>query len=461
MRFVMNKLLFPIFAVPLFLMGCAYAPPQSKIDAQTAAQMPPPMAWTQDTIAGEIGGHWLDDFADPALTALVTEALNANRDIEIAAQNVARAKALLGQSRAALLPSLNISASANESGALGGGTSSRTALRTGLGASWEADIWGKLSAGKAASAADYLAADARLKSARLSLAAQTARAYFLAIEAQLQSELSASTLKAQEETLDIVKARKRLGFSARQDLVLALSDVASARDSLSAAKNAHRNALRALEMLLWRYPNAKTALKTNLPDHGRPIPAGTPVALLERRPDILAAKADVRSAFALTIRAKADRWPALNLSADLAAAGQNLNTLFDGPNLALNLGARLAAPLFDGNLRKNRVEAAKVSQKQSLARYGQSVLSAYGEVEGGLDRWRTLQERGGYLVQAEEAANETLRLAQLRYQAGQSDLLDVLTLRQRAFSASRARLANQRARLDARLDVYLALGGDF
>jgi outer membrane protein TolC len=129
--------------------------------------------------------------------------------------------------------------------------------------------------------------------------------------------------------------------------------------------------------------------------------------------------------------------------------------------LALNLGARLAAPLFDGNLRKNRIAAAKASQKQSLARYGNSVLNAYAEVEGGLDRWRTLQERGGYLVEAEDAANETLRLAQLRYQAGQSDLLDVLTLRQRAFSASRARLANQRARLDARLDVYLALGGDF
>ena len=460
MRFVMNKFLFPIFALLPFLMGCANTS-LTQINAQTAAQMPPPSAWTQETIAGEIGGHWLDDFADPALTALVTEALNANRDIEIAAQNVARAKALLGQSRAALLPSLNVSASANESGALGGGTSSRTTLRTGLGASWEADIWGKLSAGKAASAADYLAANARLKAARLSLAAQTARAYFQAIEAQLQSELSASTLKAQEETLGIVKTRKRLGFSARQDLVLALSDVASARDNYSAAKNAHRNALRALEVLLWRYPDAKIALKTNLPEHARPIPAGTPVALLERRPDILAAKADVRSAFALTKRAKADRWPALSLSADLDAAGQSLSTLFDGPNLALNLGARLAAPLFDGNLRKNRIAAAKASQKQSLARYGNSVLNAYAEVEGGLDRWRTLQERGGYLVQAEDAANETLRLAQLRYQAGQSDLLDVLTLRQRAFSASRARLANQRARLDARLDVYLALGGDF
>ncbi|PHS20997.1 MAG: hypothetical protein COA85_13555 [Robiginitomaculum sp.] len=461
MRFVMNNF-FPLPLLTALALGaCSYAPPTAKIDAQTAAQMPPPSGWTQDTIAGEIGGHWLDDFADPALTALVTEALNANRDIEIAAQNVARAKALLGQSRAALLPSLNISASANESGALGGGTSSRTTLRSGLGASWEADIWGKLSAGKAASAADYLAADARLKAARLSLAAQTARAYFLAIESQLQSELSASTLKAQEGTLNIVEVRKRLGFSARQDLVLALSDVASARDNFSAAKNAHRNALRALEVLLWRYPDAKIVLKASLPEHARPIPAGTPVALLERRPDILAAKADVRAAFALTKRAKADRWPVLNLSADMDAAGRNLNTLFDGPNVALSLGARLAAPLFDGGLRKNRIKAAKASQRQSLARYGNSVLNAFAEVENDLDRWRTLQERGRYLVEAEEAANETLRLAQLRYRAGQSDLLDVLTLRQRAFAASRSRLANQRARLDARLDVYLALGGDF
>lgn len=457
----MNKKTPALMVIPLLLGACAYSPTSKVMNTQMRTQMPPPQSWSQDAVAQFFGGHWLDDFADAKLTALVGEALNANRDLQIAAENVARAKALLGQSRAALLPSLDVSASANESGALGGGTASRTALRAGLGASWEADIWGKLSAGKAAASADLLGTDARYQAARLSLATQVARAYFLAIESKLQSELSASTLTAQEETLKIVQARKKAGFSARQDLVLALSDVASARDNLTAAKNAHRNALRALQLLLWRYPDADIALKENLPDHAQPVPAGTPEALLERRPDIQAARADVLSTFAQTARTKADRWPSLNLSGDLNAAGQNLNTLFDGPNLALNLGVRLAAPLFDGGLRKGRIDAAKASQRQSLARYGQSVLNAFFEVEGGLDRWRTFQERGQYLIEAEDAANETLRLAQLRYAAGQSDLLDVLTLRQRAFSASRARISNQRTRLDARLDLYLALGGDF
>jgi NodT family efflux transporter outer membrane factor (OMF) lipoprotein len=461
MRCVMNKVL-SLFPVVVFsLAACAYTPKNGKIAEQTLAQMPAPGQWSQDAIAEAVGGHWLEAFNDPALDMLVGEALLSNRDIVLAAQNVARAKALLGQSRAALLPALNLTASANEQGALGGGTASRSSLRAGVGASWEADIWGKLSAGKASSAADLVAAQARLKAAQLLLAAQTARAYFLAIEAKLQVELSASTLKAQEGTLRIVKARKRLGFSARQDLVLALSDVASAKDNLLAAQNAHRNALRALQVLLWRYPDAAISLTYTLPEKPEPVPADTPTALLERRPDIVAAKADVISAFALSARAKADRWPSLNFSGDLNAAGQNLRTLFDGPNMALNLGARLASPLFDGGLRKQRIAAAKATQRQSLARYGQSVLNAYAEVEGGLDRWRTLRKRGGYLLEAEQAANETLRLAELRYSAGQSDLLDVLTLRQRAFSASRARLANQRARLDARLDLYLALGGDF
>ncbi len=457
----MNKISVLCSVIALALGACAYTPPLESIATQQAEQLPIPQTWSQESIAEEIGGHWLDDFADPLLSTLVAEALNANRDIQIAADNVARAKALLGQSRASLLPSLNISASANESGALGGGTSSRTALGTGLGASWEADVWGKLSADKAASAADLVAADARLSAARLSLAAQTARAYFLGIEAQLQSDLSAATLNAQKATLNIVQTRKNLGFSARQDLVLALSDVASARDNLAAANNAHRDAVRALQLLLWRYPDTNIKLADVLPEHPRPIPAGTPVQLLQRRPDIRAAEADIRAAFALTARAKADRWPSLNLSGDLSAAGQNLDTLFDGPNIALSLGARLAAPLFDGGLRRARIDAAKASQRQTLARYGQSVLNSYAEVESGLDRWRTLQERGGFLLEAEQAASETLRLAQLRYSAGESDLLDVLTLRQRAFGASRARLANQRARLDARLDLYLALGGNF
>ncbi len=457
----MNKIFTISFVMALTLGACAYTPPLEIIAAQKQAQISTPQSWSQDSVAEAIGGHWLDDFDDPLLSALVVEALNVNRDIQIAADNVARARALLGQSRAALLPSLNVSASANETGALGGGTASRTALGAGIGVSWEADLWGRLSAGKAASAAELVGANARLKAARLSLAAQTARAYFLAIEAHLQSQLSAATLKAQEETLGIVQTRKDLGFSARQDLVLALSDVASARDNLAAANNAQRGALRALQLLLWRFPDTKITLGKVLPDHPRPIPAGTPAQLLQRRPDILAAEADIRAAFALTAQAKTDRWPSLNLSGDLSAAGQNLDTLFDGPNIALGLGARLAAPLFDGGLRQNRIDAAKASQRQTLARYGQSVLNGYAEVETGLDNWRTLQERGGYLVEAEDAATETLRLAQLRYQAGESDLLDVLTLRQRAFGTSRARLANQRARLDARLDLYLALGGNY
>ena len=191
------------------------------------------------------------------------------------------------------------------------------------------------------------------------------------------------------------------------------------------------------------------------------MPAGTPVQLLHRRPDVLAAEADVRAAFALSASARADRWPVLNLSATLNAAAPRSSDLFSGRNVLVNLGAQLAAPLFDGGLRRARIESAKAAQRQALARYGQSVLNAYADVENGLDRWRTLQERGSYLRAAEAAANETLRLAQINYQAGQTDLLDVLTLRQRAFAASRARIANQRARLDARLDLYLALGGDF
>ncbi len=455
----MNKLI--LLAPVVLLSACAYQAPKDVINAQMSAQMPAPQNWSEEALADAVSGHWLDDFNDPLLSRLVGEALGANRDIAIAADNVARAAALLGQSRAALLPVLNVNASASQADTLQSANPARSTLGAGLGASWEADIWGKLSAGKVAAAADLVAADETLAAARLSLAVQTARAYFLAIEAGLQADLSAATLKDQESTLEIVKARKRLGFAARQDLVLALSDVATARDNLAAAHNAHRSAVRALQVLLWRYPDTKISLGAVLPQNPQPIPAGTPTDLLQRRPDVRAAQANVRSAFALSAQAKADRWPSLDLSASLDAAGPNTKTLFDAQNIALNLGARLAAPLFDGGLRKARIAGALASQRQALSRYGQSVLNAYRDVENGLDRWRTLQERGGYLSEAEAAANETLRLAQLRYAAGQVDLLDVLTLRQRAFAASRARLANQRARLDTRLDLYLALGGDY
>ncbi|GHB02189.1 hypothetical protein GCM10009069_26220 [Algimonas arctica] len=431
---------------------------QTSVSSEAAA-LDAPASWVFGTQTdNQIAQGWADVLVDPLLDQLIDEALSNNPSLRASAESVARSEALLNQSRSTLFPSLSADLSPRGGSRLEGENFSNS-YSGGLSASWEADLWGGIRAGVLASGYDLAGTQAAYESARQALIAAVARAYILSIEADLQIALSEKTSRAQEETLRIVAIRYDLGAASRRELVLAESDVAGAQDNLVVAKSAKTDAVLALQTLLGHYPNGEQVVGSEFPQLTNELTAGTPADLLRRRPDVIAAEFDVLSAFESTRAAKADKWPSLSLSGGLDTASVNLGDVLDPVNIAVSIGARLADTLFDGGLAEARIDAASASQRQALANYGQSALDAFFDVESALKTISTLKDRTQFVQKSADAARETLALAEFQYKEGAIDLLDVLTFRQRSFQADRTEITLQRQLIEARIALYLALGG--
>ena len=424
-----------------------------------AAALGAPASWVfGPETDGKIANDWSAVLSDPLLETFIETALKNNPSLRASAESVARSDAFLRQARSSLIPTVSANASVGGGGGLEGNAFSDN-YSAGLSASWEADLWGGIKAGVLGSNYDLAGTKAAYESARQALIAAVARSYILNIEAGLLITLSEKTLAAQVETLRIVNVRYDLGAASRRELVLAESDVASARDSLVVARAAKSDAAMALQILLGQYPDANVEVSADFPEAVQALGAGSPADLLRRRPDVLNSEFSVLSAFQSTRVARANKWPSLSLSGGLDTGSGNPSNLLDPISIAYSLGARLAATVFDGGLSEARIDAATASQRQALANYGQSVLDALFDVETALKTIETLEERTPFVIESANAARETLALAEIQYKEGAIDLLDVLTFRQRSFSADRTEITLQRQTIEARIALYLALGG--
>lgn len=446
----------------LSLTACASIASMNEAGSAARNSLPQtPDNWraAQDSV-GDVEIGWVAAFNDPVLASLVEEAQAHNKNLQIAAANVERSRALARQAGAALTPNVNLLAGRGEGGIVEGGGSSGE-FSAGLQLSWELDVWGRIRSGQQAAVASAVAAEADYVFSQYSLAAGVARSYFLAIEAGLQEGVARNTVEALEETTRIVDVQYKNGLASSQDLALTKSDLATARDTLTNTAGAKRDALRALEVLLGRYPGAELEVRASLPDAPPSPSAGLPSEVLERRPDLIAAERNVAAAFNSVQSAKAAKLPTISLTTDIGGTSESLSNLLDPANVAWTIAGNLVAPLFDGGARQAQVEISTAEQKQAVAAYGQTALEAFGEVETNLDQGVVLVERLASLSEAASEANEAYRIARLRYDEGETDLIDVLTIQQRVFSTESNLTAVQRLLLDQRVNLNLALGGSW
>ena len=446
----------------VLLSACAVnRPPEAATTAAREEVPETPQAWTADSFApGEVEVGWIASFDDPTLTALVREAQAHNKNLQAAAAGVDRARAMARQAGAALKPSINLSAGGSRAGTAS--SSGQTDdLSLGLDVSWEADVWGRIRAGRRGAVSSAQAAEADFRFSQHSLAAGVARGYFLAIEAGQQEAVLQETLAALEETLRIVNLLYETGSVSAQDVALARSDLASTREQMATVEGSRRDALRALEILLGRYPAADLEVGRALPNLPPEPPVGLPSEILERRPDLVAAERRVAAAFNAVDQARAARLPTVGLTGSIGGSSSALSSLLDPANVAWRVGTSLLAPLFDGGRRREQVEVATADQEQALALFGQAALDAFGEVEGALDAGSVLVRRQRELEIAAEQAKEAYRIADLRYREGESDLLDTLTVQRRVFAADSNLVAVERLLLDQRVGLHLALGGSW
>lgn len=448
------------------LTGCV-TPSQSEVDADVDRATAAALAkvsdeWRAAGSTGAVQVGWIAAFDDPVLLSLVREAQANNLNLAAAAAGVEQARALARQAGASLTPDINLNVGAGRGGLLDSNAPGpASTLNAGIQVAWEADLWGRIRSGVAQASASAQAAEADYQFAQYSVAANTAIAYFTAIEARLQTQIARDSLENLNNAHRIVQAQYDEGVASAQDLALSKSDRATAQERVVSLAGVSRDALRALELLLGRYPGADIAVRDTLPAAPASPPTGVPAEILERRPDLVAAERQVAAAFNAVNQAKAARLPSLSLTGDLGGTSAELSSLLDPANVSWRIGTNLLSPLFDGGRRRENVRIANAQQEAALAQYANAALRAFADVESALDQGQVLADRSAQLEEAAEQAAEAYRLAELRYREGETSLIDLLTIQQRVFSSRSAQSSVQRLLLQQRVNLNLALGGSW
>lgn len=442
------------------LAGCVLntPPDRDELQKQALPNTAVPAAWkTAGGSASPVADRWLATFNDPALSALVTEALAHNADLQVAAARVEQAAGYLKVAGASLLPSVGIAGrTGGKSGGDGGGLEGIF-----LNASLELDVWGRVRYGEAAADAQAASVAADYAYARQSLAAMVAKSWFVAIEAGLQQSIARDMLRAAESLLKLAQERLRIGNGNEQAVAEARATVANYRDGLRQIDQSREQALRALESLLGRYPAAEIKVAQSLSPMPPPVPAGMPSQLLERRPDVIAAERRVAAAFNRVGEARAAQLPRISLTAGGSDVSSDLFVLQSTSNPVWSFGANLVAPLYQGGALRAQVEIRTAEQKQAVAQYARAGQRAFSDAEGALSAEKALRERDVLLDAAVRDNERALELAQIQYRVGAIDLR-AIEQRQLALYASRtSRLRVQSERLAQRVNLHLALGGDF
>jgi outer membrane protein, multidrug efflux system len=440
--------------------GCALkkAPDAAAVREQALPGLQTPPQWTGAApTAGEVSDSWLASFHDDQLTAAVAEAIAHNADLRVGAARVEQAQLHAKLAGAKLYPSVDLLArgggklSGDGSGIQGGV----------LSATWELDLWGRVRYGRAASAAQAASAQADFEFARQSIAALVAKSWFLATEAGLQVEAARETIRSNDELVRLAEDRARIGAGNQEDVFIARAGVGGYRDVLRQLQLGREQAIRALELLLGRYPSAAAATTPQLPGFPGDVPSGLPSALLERRPDVVAAERRVATAFNRIQEAKAARLPTISLTTGISAISSDLFLLKNHDNPVWNLGAGLLAPVYKGGALRTQVQIRTAEQKQAIAEYAAVGLRAFGEVENALAAEIAAREREQILTQTLFDNQQALTAVQAQFKVGSTDLRFV-EQRHLALGATRSALirvqAEQRVQ---RVNLHLALGGSF
>lgn len=444
------------------LAGCALkTPPTHTAIVQQAlpADTRVPPAWRAAALGGDVSNDWLKSFDDPVLERLVAEAIAHNPDLRAAATQVAIAQQAVVVVGSRLQPwvgaQLGATATQDQDN---GGHSNSTAF---LGVAWELDVWGRLRAQRAASEANAEAVALDYAYARQSLAATTAKLWYLAVEARQIVLLNQRSVAIYGDLLSLVQVRRGAGKDSDLDVVDVRAKLETAQSETARAQQALGEAQRGLEVLLGRYPAAEIEVAAVYPALP-PLPgSGVPSSLLERRPDLLAAEREVLVAFRREEAAQLALLPEFSLSLAGGRLGDQVLSLLQLNPWLASAGIGVSIPIYEGGALQAKVEIATAQQLQAVARYGAVVLTAFREVENSLANERLLALQLPLDQKAAADRGEAVRIATIQYKAGRRDLLWVAQL-QTAQLGTEATLIKLRALQRAnRVQLVQALGGSF
>ena len=449
--------------------GCSAAPPVAAPDIG----VPVPETWTAAaTPDGQVAIDWWKDFGDDGLSSAVDAALAGNFDLQAAAARLEIAASDARLARAELFPSVDAAyVGARQKQNFVGfpipGAEDQvlstifTNHGVSLDVSWEIDLWGRLRAASQVVLADLQASAADLRGSQLSMAGQTAKAWFAVAEAQQQIELSRTTVESFRESAERVRGRFEAGIRPPLDLRLALLNLTNAEALLQQRLQQFDAAARQLKVLLGEYADNVIDAPLELPDLTTSVPGGLPAELVRRRPDLVAAERRLAALDARVGITRQNRFPELTLTGGTGIATDALRSLVNGDFSVWNLLANVTAPLWQGGRLREEVTRAEAESAQALAAFANTALTAYAEVETALAAEAILLERERQLAASVEHAQGASRLAYERYITGIDTYITVLESQRSAAQAEGELIAARRLRLENRVDLYLALGGGF
>lgn len=448
-----------LFVLMLLLLGaCSIQKPMTgkALRDQALPQVNIPNQFSVNTPSGPaLDQAWLKQFNDTELNELVAEALKNHPDVRVMAARRLQAQALIDAAGGAQYPGVGVIG--NTGGRVG---SSGTGL-TGyyIGANWELDLWGRVRNQVAGAQQNARALNAEQEAAQLSLIGTLTKTVWLARGLQEQARLAQENADAAARYAELTVIREQIGASSKNDVAQASANAAQSKEGALIAKQSRDQALRAVEILVGRYPHATPLKTTQLPALPPPVAAGIPADILERRPDIIAAEARVNSAFYTAAEKRVARLPKISLTAGFGYINSQVFSLINGPTSSLGVGANVMMPLFQGGAIEAQIAYQNAEAQAALANYGKVVLNAFGDVENALNGEMTWRERTLQLQTQLREQKQILKNTEQEFIIGR---IDQRQIQQQKIKTNTTEINFRQGQVDAltqRVNLYLALGG--
>jgi multidrug efflux system outer membrane protein len=440
------------------LSACSLAPTYDRPSAPVPVSWPVGDAYLAQREASLPSITYADLFRDARLQSLIRQALDNNRDLQIAAANVEAARAQVRIARSAQLPSVDASGAASIEGR---SNAERYAVDAGI-SGFELDLFGRLRNATAAERARALSTEAAARTVRISLIAELADAWATYAADRDLLAIARDTVANAQRSVVLTRARLEGGIAPRTDLRQAEQILATAQGDVAAQTTALAQDENLIRLLVGAAFD-RTLLPGTMAEAGASIaalPAGTSADVLLRRPDVVEAEYLLQAANADIGVARAELFPRISLTGLLGLASDALSTLFTSGSLSATAGAGVAVPLFDAGGRRAGVDVSKARRDAARANYERAIQTAFREVADALATQGTLADRLQAAALNTAAAADTARLVAARYKGGVDSFLANLDAQRALYNARRSENAVLLLAIRNRVDLYRSLGGD-
>jgi multidrug efflux system outer membrane protein len=460
-----SSLSFPM-AAALFLLltGCAVGPNYQRPKVITPTEYRSGERTDQQSSIADL--PWWEVFKDPRLRELVQAALANNYDLRIALTRIEQSRQIAAQARSQYFPFLNYGVTASDgknefaAAVTPNEGQTRGSFVAAASVAWEADLWGRIRRENEAARAQYLATEQARRAVMLSLVSDVAQAYFELLELDLQLDIAKQSTESFSQTVSLFTHRLEGGVASKLDTSRAEAAYATAAASIPELERQIAIKENQISVLLGSNPgpiphNAKLLDQVVPPD----IPSGLPSALLERRPDIVGAEEQLRSANAQVGVATANFFPRIGLTALFGRASSPLDSLSSGEATVWSIAGNLSGPIYQGGALRAQKRQSVAFWEQSKQQYAQTAQLAFQDVSNALVSRVKYEAIRVEQARAVEAYQESVKVSLQRYVAGKASYFEVLDAQLQLYPAENALAFTELNRRTVVVQLYKALGG--